>query len=139
MSFTFSFSQALYKEKLSTNVNLNINNSTYDVVFDGNGATSGSTSSVTCTYNSNCTLTKNGFYKTGHIFVGWATSSNGTKIYDDEDTVFNLLITGEYKLYAVWRQVWAVDLSYDNTNTGLDCDEIQCALDEINNIIHGNN
>jgi len=44
---------------------------TYTLRFDGNGATSGATASVTATYGVSATFTANGFQKTGGAFAGW--------------------------------------------------------------------
>ena len=95
-------SGSIYKEELNTNVDLNINNSEYRVVFNGNGSTSGTTESITCEYTVNCKLTSNGFLKTGYTFAGWATSANGEKVYNDGEEVLNLVLTGDYPLYAKW-------------------------------------
>lgn len=78
---------------------------TYTIAFDGNGATSGSTASVTATYDQDATLTANGFTKTGYTFQGWAETDNGAKKYDDGATVKNLTAENEatVTLYAVWQ------------------------------------
>ena len=86
---------------------------TYTIAFDKNaeGAT-GTTNSVTATYDSEITLTDNGFSKVGYDFKGWATSSTGSVVYADGATltaaqVNNLYTTakkgGTYTLYASWR------------------------------------
>ncbi len=94
---------------------------TYDVVYNGNGNTSGSTANSTHTYDQEKALTGNGFkkeytvtynYKDGrentsavgtYTFSGWATSENGAKEYDNNQKVTNLRDTaGTYNLYAVW-------------------------------------
>ena len=124
---------ATYKEELSVSVNLNIENSTYRVVFNGNGSTSGTTESKTCEYSVNCKLSPNGYKRDGYIFDGWSTTIDGEKVYENEDSVLNLALTGDYQLYARWIQVWAKDLSYNSLKkpTSLDCNDSQCALDSI--------
>ena len=75
---------------------------TYTISFNGNGNTGGSTANKTCTYGQNCTLTSNGFTRTGYIFEGWATSASGSVVYSNGATVKNLAKSGTYNLYAKW-------------------------------------
>lgn len=131
-----SNTKAIYKEEKTKKIKINISNSTYNIIFDGNGSTSGTTEIVTCTYNEDCTLTENGFEKTGHIFKGWSIFKNGIKVYDDKAIIKNLSVSEDVTLYAVWQEVWAKDLSYDNTKTGLNCQDVQCALDEISALLN---
>ena len=76
---------------------------TYYIAFNGNGNTGGSTATATCTYDSNCTLTANGFSKTAHTFTGWATTSGGSVAYSNGQAVKNLATSGTVTLYAKWR------------------------------------
>lgn len=46
---------------------------TYTIKYNGNGATSGSTTSSSHTYDEEKELTTNGFSRTGYNFAGWAT------------------------------------------------------------------
>jgi len=80
---------------------------TYKVRFNGNGSTSGSMSDQNFTYGTAQNLTANAFSKTGHTFAGWATSSTGTKAYNNQQSVTNLTSTngGTFNLYAVWSVV----------------------------------
>ena len=50
-------------------------------------------------------LPKNGFTLTGWTFQGWATSSVGAVVYENEKAVQNLTSdpNGTYTLYAVWK------------------------------------
>ena len=81
---------------------------TYNVTFDGNGFTSGSTSSPqTLTYDQENTLNKNGFVRIGYpTFAGWSLSPTATTAtYGDQaKAVFNLTSTqgANITLYAVW-------------------------------------
>ena len=79
---------------------------TYTIEFNGNGATSGSMSSLTsCYYDNSYTLTSNTFKKTGYTFQGWSTSSSATnKTYSDGQSVSKLSATdgATVTLYAVW-------------------------------------
>ena len=75
----------------------------YTITFNGNGANGGSTGNASCTYDANCTLTSNGFTKTGYSFAGWATSANGSVVYANGATVNSLATSGTYTLYAKWN------------------------------------
>ena len=79
---------AIYREKVNKKIVLNITDSVYTLVFNGNTNTGGSTESKQCKYSEDCVLTRNGFTKTGYHFIGWATSSDGA---DRTGTVAYLL------------------------------------------------
>lgn len=75
----------------------------YTIYFNGNGATSGSMSSMNCTYGTSYTLPANAFKRTGYTFKGWATSSSATNAaYANKASVKNLTGSGSVTLYAVW-------------------------------------
>lgn len=74
---------------------------TYKVVFNNNGG-SGSMNTITCTYDKDCTLTKNTFTKTGYTFAGWSKTSDGEIEYTNNETVKNLATSGNITLYAKW-------------------------------------
>ena len=83
---------------------------TYTIAFNGNGSTGGSTSSMKATYDSNVTLTANGFIKAGYVFTGWNTEKKGSgKSYSDKETVKNLTSVdgATVTLYAQWEETWA--------------------------------
>ena len=67
----------------------------------------------------------------GYRFDGWSTSKTATTAtYTDEEAAKALVqTTGSATLYAVWTRVWAENLSYDNTKTGVNCSDAQCMLD----------
>ena len=93
---------------------------TYSVKFNANGG-SGTTAQLACTYGQNATLTANGFTRTGHAFVGWMTSANGTTVaYTDGQSVLNLTnqMNATVNLYAKWTDKWYVDTTGDNANQG---------------------
>ena len=83
---------------------------TYTVTYNSNkpaaasGQISGSTASSEHTYDSEKALTSNGYSLVGWTFAGWATSSTGTKAYNDNQSVENLTAAsgGTVMLYAVW-------------------------------------
>ena len=80
---------------------------TYNIVFDGNGATSGSMKSISsCKYNTSYKLSANTFQRNGYKFIGWSTKADGSDtFYGDGATVSNLSLTNgaTVKLYAQWE------------------------------------
>ena len=77
----------------------------YTIKFDGNGATSGSMNSITCTYDKKCTLPVNKYQKSDYTFVYWNTKKDGTgKNYKDNQSVKNIAKKGTITLYAVYKQ-----------------------------------
>jgi uncharacterized repeat protein (TIGR02543 family) len=80
---------------------------TYDIVFDGNGATAGTMRSISsCKYNTTYKLPANTFQKNGYQFIGWSTRPDGSEtFYGDEASVSNLSLTdgAKVKLYAQWE------------------------------------
>ena len=109
---------------------------TYTIKYNGNGATGGSTANSTHTYDTAKALTTNGYerkYKvtfnhnyTGstneektatYEFNGWAETAEGTKKYDDKESVTNLISTnnGTVNLYAKWTKK---GVSYNPTRKG---------------------
>ena len=74
----------------------------YNVAFDANGGT-GTMADQVFMYNVAQNLTSNVFSHTQLMFEGWATSPNGPKVYDDEQSVINLYQNGSpMTLYAKW-------------------------------------
>jgi len=71
------------------------------VTFNGNGSTSGSMSQQTIENSGK--LTANAFSRTGYTFDGWATSSTGSKAYDNQgDISATSGSKGNVPLYARW-------------------------------------
>ena len=67
---------------------------TYTIKFDGNGATGGSTASMSMTYDVAKNLTANGFTKSGYHFSGWNTKADGSGTsYYNKQSVKNLTAT----------------------------------------------
>ena len=76
----------------------------YTVVFDKNGATSGSMDNYYTYYDEHFTLPDNQFKKEGYDFVGWNTQADGKGAhYNNVGKVFNLAESGEVTLYAQWK------------------------------------
>ena len=81
---------------------------TYTINFYGNGSTGGSTASMSMTYDVAKNLTANGFTKTGYLFSGWNTKSDGTGTsYTNKQSVKNLTTVngGVINLYAQWKSI----------------------------------
>lgn len=107
----------------------------YTIAFDGNGATSGSTSSKKCAYGSSCALNNNEYVKTGYNFAGWGTSANSGVVYNNLQWVSNLSSTdgATVTLYAQWTRNFSCASAgqttsyagynwYTNSNDGSTCD-----------------
>lgn len=79
----------------------------YNIKFNGNGATSGSMNQMSkIAYDSRITLKKNQFKKNGYVFKGWSTSPNGNVKYVDNQNVEGLSARKGKTiiLYAVWSK-----------------------------------
>lgn len=89
---------------LSYTANWTANN--YTVNFYANGGT-GDTITQSFVYDTAQSLYMNTFERIGYTFEGWATSSNGTKKYEDKETVNNLTaVKGDtFTLYALWEPI----------------------------------
>ena len=76
----------------------------YDIVFDGNGASTGSMENLTCIYGRGYNLPKNQFCKEHYKFTGWNTEPDGSGIrFRDGKYVRNLTATeAKVILYAQW-------------------------------------
>ena len=87
---------------------------TYSVTFDSNTATSGTMSTQSFTAGTPFNLTSNGFSKTGYTFAGWATTSGGSVVYSNGQSV---TLYGATTLYAKWTAT-TFPVTF-NINTGL--------------------
>ena len=76
------------------------------IYYDGNGSTSGSTSTTSAYYGDDATVASNGFSRTNYDFSYWSTSSSGGTRYDPGDKYTDL--TSDVTLYARWsaRYTW---------------------------------
>ena len=70
------------------------------VTFNANGGT-GTMADQNVPYNTATALTANSFSRTGYHFAGWATTADGTKVYDDEESV---TLTKNLNLFALWTK-----------------------------------
>lgn len=94
---------------------------TYTIVYNGNGATGGSTASSTHTYDVEQYLTENGYNKIGYHFLGWARSANGDLEYLYSEIVKNLTAVNgaTVNLYAKWTpNIYTVIFDYNGATGG---------------------
>ena len=99
----------------------------YYITYNGNGATSGSMGTTTCTYGKNCTLRSNAFSKTGYSFNGWSGSNGGS--YSNSQIISNLTTTngGTITMTAKWKaNTYTVKF---NGNGGNKADSIKVTYD----------
>lgn len=96
-------------EKKANKILLRFPRKQYSIVYDGNGAESGSTPSQTqiCCGKA-FDLNENGFTRTGHAFLGWSKAKDGDVI--EKSNVKNLSYTDgdEVKLYAIWEKLYSI-------------------------------
>ncbi len=80
---------------------------TYNVIFSGNGSTSGSMKNQSITYGSGTKLTANAYSRKGYTFNGWNTKANGKgTAYADKADGSTLTKTNgsSVTLYAQWKK-----------------------------------
>ena len=83
------------------------------ISFDANGGT-GTMTDQTVTYNASAAIKDNAFSREGYSFIGWATSAEGEKVYNDKQSV---AFTNSQTLYAKW-QLNSHDVSFTPSPTG---------------------
>lgn len=94
-------------------------NSSYVINFNGNGATGGSTPSMSMTRGTAKNLTANGFTRTGYSFGSWNMKNNGTgTAYADKQSVKDLTSGTSITLYAIWKPITYSIVFDGNGNTG---------------------
>jgi uncharacterized repeat protein (TIGR02543 family) len=81
----------------------------YTVIYDANGG-AGVMEKSEIIIGKSQNLRLNSFTRTGYVLDGWATSADGTAVYDNRQSVRNLATTAGavVKLYAVWQPVTEV-------------------------------
>ena len=75
---------------------------TFTVAYNANGG-SGTTSSHTCTYDSDCNLKTSGFSKSGYTFAGWKKNNAGS-IVAAGTSIKNEATGGTITYYAQWTK-----------------------------------
>ncbi len=76
------------------------------VSFDGNGATTGSTASVSGIAGKSVVLSANAFVRDGYSFLGWARTASATAAEVVNGALYTLGSSSE-TLYAVWKDTTA--------------------------------
>lgn len=118
-TFTYTLNsntKASNYEITTVNGTLTVTTCSYSVKFNKNGGT-GTMANESFTYGTAKALTANAFTRTGHAFVGWMTSANGTSIaYTDGQSVLNLTnqANATVNLYAKWTDKWYVNAANGN-------------------------
>ena len=85
----------------------------YTITFDANGG-EGTMEDMKADALSLISITENTFTKTGYKFVGWATTQDSEKVYDDCQVVE---FTDDTTLYACWEEdATSSDSSSDSTS-----------------------
>ncbi len=92
--------------------------------YDGNGNTGGSTSSTICIEGVDCTLSSNGFTKTGYTFDGWYNAASGGTKYGETTR-----ITTDTTVYAHWKPNNYTIVYHGNGNTGGSMENTICTYD----------
>ncbi len=112
-SYTNSQSVTLYE---TTTVYAQWTAGTYAITFDSNTANSGTMSNQSFTAGTPFSLTTNGFTKTGFTFAGWATTSGGSVVYSNTQSVTLYAAT---TLYAKWTAgTYAITFDSNTANSG---------------------
>lgn len=83
------------------------------ISFDANGG-SGTMTDQTVTYKVATAIKDNTFSREGYSFIGWATSAEGEKVYNDKQSV---TFTNSLTLYAKW-QLNSHNVSFTPSPTG---------------------
>ncbi len=94
---------------------------TYNIAYNGNGYSGGSTANSSHTYGTAKTLTANGYTRTGYTFKGWNTKADGSGTsYSNSQSVSNLTTTSgaTITLYAQWTVNTYIVAYSGNGNTG---------------------
>ena len=111
-SITVEYGDENDKDKAANKVEITLyakwTPNTYEVAYNGNGATSGSMANSQHIYDVEKGLTANAYERTGYRFLGWSENQNATTAtYTDGQSVMNL--TSEngavVTLYAVWERM----------------------------------
>ncbi|WP_242832067.1 leucine-rich repeat domain-containing protein, partial [Butyrivibrio sp. VCD2006] len=97
----------------------------YRIVFDGNGATSGSMDDIIAEADKYIKLSKNQFKKEHFVFDGWQYSLSESSYYSslsDEDNLY-LSVSGAIDnpiviLYAKWREQYKYTVDFDDDGEG---------------------
>lgn len=93
----------------------------WDILYEGNGATSGSTNKTVITVSDGGTVSECGYERFGYTFLGWNTAADGTGTsyaVGQHIAGGDVLASGYYVvLYAQWKEVFA-NVTYTSAGGG---------------------
>ena len=108
---------------------------TLSVTYDKNdGTATPATTTQEVDYNEPVTLAANTFSRTGYTFQGWATTHDGSKVYDDKQS--DVTFTETTTLYAVW-QANKHKVTFDPSPTGATVTVNSSSTSPVNNVDYG--
>lgn len=98
---------------------------TYTVRYNSNGGTGSMADTTSMKYGTSYKLRTNTFKRSGYVFAGWATSSDGKVVYTDGVSVKNLVSSnGAVKtLYAKWNPIAVEKLSLNVVSVSINVGE----------------
>lgn len=111
-----------------------ITNKKITITWDSNGETVGATQTTCVIQNSatSCNITTPTIEeRDGRVILGWYTTS-GTKFADPG---VSKSVSENATYIATSRALTASEVEYNNSSSGLNCTNAQCAVDEINTIL----
>ena len=95
------------------------------IIYDGNGATSGSMSDQVVATGATVTLSNNSYAKTNFTFAGWSEDPNATvETYGNKANFIAPTETTETTLYAVWRAKPTVKFDGNGATSGSMADQV---------------
>ena len=100
-----------------------------ELIFDGNGATSGAMENQKINTDATEPLTENGYLRAGYSFEGWATERNGAVVYADQAN-YTMGTDASYMLYAVWSANTNTLFFSANAATGGEMEAISLKTDQ---------
>ena len=108
---------------------------TLSVTYDKNdGTATPATTTQEVDYNEPVTLAANTFSRTGYTFQGWATTRDGSKVYDDKQS--DVTFTETTTLYAVW-QANKHKVTFSPSPTGATVTVNSSSTSPVNNVAYG--
>ncbi len=134
-----------YESATPQSEEIHVSRNVFGVTLDNNGATTAGTTTIYEKYDvgwytdSTATTTMSSITpptKNGYRFGGYYTGQNGTGtlMIDASGNIVGSPATfseSPFVIYAKWDQIYAENLSFNNTITGFNCTQSQCAIDKL--------
>lgn len=111
-----SFISACGTDESSSNISTgddNTNNKSFFTVYFNSNNGDGYMVPLEIKNGESKQLTKNDFSRGGYVFKGWATSSDGSVVYYDQEYIS---ISSDINLYAVWEVLPSFTITYHSNN-----------------------